>query len=73
MMEMRKTKIYLLWHGDFGDDGFICKIYKHKKDALAHIKEKGGYKRNKDREEPFFEDFDGADWYRIDEGELFVD
>lgn len=70
---MKKTKIYSLYTGDFGDSGFLSNHYKYKKDALAHIKKQEGFVKNKEREEPFYENFDRAIWYRIDEDYILGD
>lgn len=70
---MKETRIYMLYTGSFGDSGSLSGIYKYKKDALAHIKSMGKFKKDKNRQDPFFENFNDSVWYRIDEDYIIGD
>ena len=57
-------KVYLLYNGRYGNDGFMVNIFKTKKAAVAYIKGNPGFKYKKS--DDLYENDEISEWYRID-------
>jgi predicted porin len=61
--------VYLLYSGSNFSNGYVERVCRLKKDAVKHIKSKGGYKFNKQTSLYLNEEY--SSWIRIDKEEIY--